>query len=37
MTYYQAKQILDDIAAGIGNHYPVCVIREALRLTGDLE
>lgn len=37
MTYHQAKQILDDIAAGVGNHYAIGVIREALRLTGDID
>lgn len=37
MTYHLAKEILDDIRAGLGNHYTLRTIREALRLTGDLD
>jgi hypothetical protein len=34
MSHYQAMQILDKVREG--QHYPVHIIAQALRLTGDL-
>ena len=34
MSYFQALKILDKVKEGI--HYPLCVINQALELTGDL-
>mgnify|MGYP001287490601 CR=1 FL=1 len=35
MNYFQAMRLLDKVKEGVP--FPVCLINQALELTGDLE